>query len=268
MTYRIAACDRLVRRAAAITVGVVSLLAAAAQANAGHYDAAMNYRLNCEGCHKADGSGQPGYVPDFRNSVARFLSTPEGRAYLASVPGTAQSLLTDEERAQVLNWIVRTFDPDHLPADFDPYTAAEAAQWRYNAQSRPGIVRTNLLAQLDRNTAASVTDVAPTAGAPAAQSGEQPASFVICAACHTVSPDGAAGIGPNLRGVVGRQAGTAPGFGYSPAMKAAGFKWTREALDEYLTSPGVKLPGNYMMYSGLPEAGERKAIIDYLEGLK
>jgi cytochrome c len=246
----------------------VWFFAPAAQANLGAYDAAMNYRLNCEGCHKADGSGQPGYVPDFRGQVARFLSIPDGRTYLASVPGTAQSLLTDEERADVLNWIVRTFDPSHLPPDFQPYTAGEVAQWRFNAQSRPGLVRTNLLAQLDRSGAAAVTDVASAGHAPATKQVEQPAAFAICAACHTVSSDGAPGIGPNLHGVVGRQAGTAPGFGYSPAMKAAGFKWTREALDEYLTSPGAKVPGNYMMYMGLPDAGERRAIVDYLEGLR
>ncbi|MBL8265114.1 c-type cytochrome, partial [Steroidobacter sp.] len=41
--------------------------------------AALNYMLHCQGCHKDDGSGQPGYVPDLRGSIARFLHVPEGR---------------------------------------------------------------------------------------------------------------------------------------------------------------------------------------------
>ena len=43
-----------------------------------------------------------------------------------------------------------------------------------------------------------------------------------CAACHTFDKGGKAGLGPNLWGIVGRAKGSAAGFNYSPAMKAAG----------------------------------------------
>ena len=51
-------------------------------------------------------------------------------------------------------------------------------------------------------------------------------------------------------------------------MKDAKITWSRETLDEYLTSPGAKVPGNYMMFVGEPDPEQRKAIIDYLESLR
>ncbi len=253
-----------------ILLGPGALAAGASHASTDHYDAAMNYRLHCEGCHKADGTGQPDYIPALRGNVARFLSSSVGRDYIARVPGTAQSLLTDAERADVLNWVVRTFDPTHVPADFTPYTAGEIARWRFDPISQPGIIRAHLTAQFVHGDGlTTVSDSSATEAAannPSAM--QQPSAFAVCAACHTVSPDGVPGIGPNLHGVIGRPSGTAPGFSYSPAMKAAGFSWTRESLDEYLASPAAKVPGNFMIYVGLPDASERKAIIDYLEALK
>ncbi len=255
---------------------VLSVLSSGSHAAGEHYDGAMNYRLHCEGCHQQDGSGQPGYIPELRGNVSRFLAIPEGRVYLARVPGTAQSLLSDTERAEVLNYIVRSFDGDHLPADFTPYHAEELARWRYDALSQPSVVRASLVAQLESSRSSSAAAPAkvrgtsatsPTTSGPAAASGP-PASFAICAACHTVTSDGAPGIGPNLHGVVGRHAGTAAGFSYSPAMKDAKITWSRETLNEYLTSPGAKVPGNYMMFVGEPDPEQRKSIIDYLESLR
>ncbi|MFN3936236.1 MAG: c-type cytochrome [Gemmobacter sp.] len=66
--------------------------------------------------------------------------------------------------------------------------------------------------------------------------------FGKCKSCHAVvAPDGTEIVkggktGPNLYGVIGRVAGTAEGFRYSPSMKAAGEKglvWDIETFDEY-----------------------------------
>lgn len=256
-------------------LGATALFAfhASPQATAERYDAGMNYRLHCEGCHKADGSGQPGYIPELRGHVARFLGTDEGRAYLARVPGTAQSLLTDEERAEVLNWIVRTFDPDHLPAGFTPYTTAEVARWRYDALSQPSPVRARLVAQMgtapDVGSPAATASRATSSPATAAPApAGPPAAFAACAICHTVTADGVPGIGPNLHGVVGRKAGSTTSFAYSPAMRGVGFEWTSERLDAFLTAPATAVPGNYMSFPGLPEPAERQAVIEYLRGLR
>ena len=90
----------------------------------------LAYTLECAGCHRADGGGTPGSVPQLRDSVARFLAVPGGREYLSRVPGVAQAPLDDAELAAVLNWIVERFDRAHVPAGFVPYTAEEVGKLR------------------------------------------------------------------------------------------------------------------------------------------
>lgn len=104
--------------------------------------------------------------------------------------------------------------------------------------------------------------------AAAAPTPEPPPQFAICSACHTTSSDGANSMGPNLRGVVGRRAGTAPGFQYSDAMKGLGIRWTPQELDSFLTNVQAKVPGTLMPFNGLPDAQDRQAVIAYLKSLK
>lgn len=92
----------------------------------------------------------------------------------------------------------------------------------------------------------------------------QPPVFSTCASCHAVSTPTAHGIGPSLAGVVGRHAGSAEGFMYSPAMREADIQWTPQNLDRFLESPTKVVPGNHMAFQGLPDAAERRAIIEYL----
>ena len=89
-----------------------------------------NYTLHCEGCHLADGSASPGKVPALAGSVAQYLRVPEGRAYLARVPGVANAQLEDADLAALLDWTLRRFDAANLPADFAPYTAYEVHRLR------------------------------------------------------------------------------------------------------------------------------------------
>jgi cytochrome c2 len=259
VTLRLAALHRCV--AALVLCLMPAVPAAAAQATpaapGGTYDAAMNYRLHCEGCHKDDGSGQPGFIPDLRGHVSRFLVLGDGRAYLARVPGSAQSLLNDAERAEVLNWIVGTFDPRNLPRDFQPYRADEMARWRHDALSDPMRERARLLAMLDARGAGG--------GGSAPAPARAPAEFALCAACHPVSSDAAHGIGPNLRGIVGRKSGSASGFTYSAALRNSKLVWDRESLDRFLAAPASTVPGNFMSYPGVSDPAARAAIIAYLE---
>lgn len=62
--------------------------------------------------------------------VSRYLHSAEGRAYLARVPGVAFVALSDAEVAELLNWMVGRFDPQHLPENFTPYGAAEVHAYR------------------------------------------------------------------------------------------------------------------------------------------
>ncbi|MBN7797595.1 c-type cytochrome [Parahaliea mediterranea] len=100
------------------------------------------------------------------------------------------------------------------------------------------------------------------AGAGAARS--QPPAFAVCAACHAVSAPTAHGIGPSLTGIVGRSAGSAEGFMYSPALGGADILWTTENLDRFLENPAETVPGNYMAFQGVADPALRRAIIDYL----
>ncbi len=88
------------------------------------------YTLNCWGCHKPRAEGIPGTVPRLAHSMGDFLKVPGGREYLVEVPGVAASSLTDAEVAEVLNWLLYTFNKAELPAGFKPYTAAEVADYR------------------------------------------------------------------------------------------------------------------------------------------
>lgn len=88
------------------------------------------YTLNCWGCHQPRAEGIPKSVPRLANSMGYFVRIPEGRAYLAEVPGVSTAPLSDEEIAQVLNWMLLTFSRPQLPEHFVPYTAAEIRNCR------------------------------------------------------------------------------------------------------------------------------------------
>ena len=93
--------------------------------------------------------------------------------------------------------------------------------------------------------------------------------FQRCAACHSIATTAAAMPGPNLKGVIGRRAGTLAGFEYSSAMVDAGKSddvvWTRDQLDKYLTDPDDVVPGTAMRLPFQLTADERRDVIDYLE---
>jgi cytochrome c2 len=94
------------------------------------------------------------------------------------------------------------------------------------------------------------------------------ALFSRCAICHSNARGAPNRAGPNLYGVVGRKAGSNPGFSYSPAMKRAGFVWTAARLTDYLESPQRVVPGNNMPFAGIADPKQRADIVAYLASLK
>ena len=90
--------------------------------------------------------------------------------------------------------------------------------------------------------------------------------FQQCSACHLDSGEG--GMGPSLHGVVGRKAGSQPGYAYSAAMKRAGFIWAPATLDAFLRSPQKLVPGTKMPYGGLADDKDRHDLVTFLKGLK
>ena len=90
----------------------------------------QNWTLNCQGCHRPDGTGSDSTAPSLAGTVAKFLWVPGGREYLSRVPGVATSPLSNDDLAEVVNWMLWRFDKQDLPANFRPFTAAELASYR------------------------------------------------------------------------------------------------------------------------------------------
>src|SRR5947208_16565997 len=79
----------------------------------------------------------------------------------------------------------------------------------------------------------------------------------VCRTCHTLK-EGDNRLGPNLHNIVGRKAGSVPGYGYSSAMKDADLTWDKATLDRFIANPDQVVPGNKMKpYGGLTSGEER-----------
>jgi cytochrome c len=85
-----------------------------------------------------------------------------------------------------------------------------------------------------------------------------------CFACHGLDSNR---VGPALRGVVGRRAGTAAGFAYSAALVAATHTWDRAIINAWLTNPELLVQGQNMNYR-LDNAQDREDVVAYLTTLK
>jgi cytochrome c len=89
-----------------------------------------------------------------------------------------------------------------------------------------------------------------------------------CGICHSTETTGGPALGPNLRGVVGRKAGTHPEFHmYSPALTGSKLTLDLKTLDSFLAAPMTKVPGTVMPMA-LPDDGERADVIAFLSSLK
>lgn len=116
-----------------LALALVLTSAAAAEEPAGVVSAQrakMNWMLNCQGCHKPDATGSEGGAPAMAHEVARFLTVDGGREFLTRVPGVTNAGLDNAQLAELLNWTLATFDSEHVPADFEPFTSEEIAAGR------------------------------------------------------------------------------------------------------------------------------------------
>src|ERR1051326_4132738 len=110
--------------------------------------------------------------------------------------------------------------------------------------------------------------VAISASAWAADAKNGATVFNRCIICHSNSKGAPAKIGPNLFGVVGRKAGSAPGFNYSAAMKGSGIVWTDDKLKAYLAHPAQVVPGTRMTFAGISNPRDIDDVVAYLGTLK
>ena len=136
----------LIALAGAATIVVIPVVAGGSAARSDN--PSYNYMVNCQGCHKIDGSAQGNIVPALRGQVAKFLHTEEGRRFLVQVPGVSQSSLDNRQTADVLNWAIVHFDRENIPDRFVAYTEDEVRILRARpisdtARNRANIVKKN-----------------------------------------------------------------------------------------------------------------------------
>jgi cytochrome c len=86
-----------------------------------------------------------------------------------------------------------------------------------------------------------------------------------CRTCHSLK-DGDNRLGPHLDGILGREAGSIPGFAFSPSMKNSKIVWDEATLDQFIASPDAVVAGNRMKpYGGMASAEDRAAIVAFLK---
>ena len=91
--------------------------------------------------------------------------------------------------------------------------------------------------------------------------------FTKCKACHVADQDKNK-VGPSLKSIIGRTAGTHEGFKYSPAMAEAGkggLVWDDANLAAYLRDPKGMIKGTKMAFPGLKKDDEIANVIAYLK---
>jgi len=88
-----------------------------------------------------------------------------------------------------------------------------------------------------------------------------------CRTCHSIR-EGDNRLGPHMRGIVGRKAGSLPNYSYSSAMRGANFVWDEETLERFIANPDEIVPGNSMKpYGGLASAESRVKLVAFLKTL-
>ena len=104
-------------------------LLAVADSDFNEHRAKFNYQMFCQGCHTPTGEGHKS-VPQLKGFLGHFLATQQGREYLIRVPGSANSVLNDENLAEVLNWMLITFAEDSIPENWNHLQAKEVSHHR------------------------------------------------------------------------------------------------------------------------------------------
>ena len=89
--------------------------------------------------------------------------------------------------------------------------------------------------------------------------------FAKCKICHQIGEGAKDMVGPVLNGVVGRKAGTYPGYHYSDANKNSGITWDEAELKKYLKNPQGVVPGTKMVFPGLQSEQDIDNVIAYLK---
>jgi cytochrome c len=87
-----------------------------------------------------------------------------------------------------------------------------------------------------------------------------------CRTCHSVK-EGDNRLGPSLNKILGRKAGTAPGYSnYSQGLKSSDITWDEMTLDKFIANPDAVIPNNNMKpFTGVSDEAVRAKIIAFLK---
>ncbi len=89
--------------------------------------------------------------------------------------------------------------------------------------------------------------------------------FSKCMQCHRIGIGATNFYGPVLNGLIGRKAGTVPGYKYSAATENSGIVWTEVTLSSYLKQPKHDVPGTNMTFPGLQNQADIDNVIAYIK---
>jgi len=232
----------------------------------------------CSACHTLNQGGAAGVGPNLYGVLGAKMFAGAGFSYSDAAKGKAKGSWNYNN---INAWLAD-------PQGFAPGTAMSYSGIK-NTQTRADVVaylRTLSASPLPLPTPAEVkaasAPAAPAGGAPGPAATPAPPGIdtlfasadlskgqaVVqqqCSACHTLNKGGAAGVGPNLYGIVGAKTFSQSGFSYSDAVKAkAGGAWTPDSLSDWLADPQSYAPGTAMSYPGVKNDQTRADVIAYL----
>lgn len=120
-----------------------------------------------------------------------------------------------------------------------------------------------------RFTMAAALVIASAALATSAAQGQDTAAGEVlfkkhCAICHMIGDGAKNRVAPPLNGLDGRKTGTIAGFAYSSANRNSGIVWSETEFLDYIKDPKAKIPNTKMIFPGLKDANEAKALWTYL----
>ncbi len=88
---------------------------------------------------------------------------------------------------------------------------------------------------------------------------------IACQACHSIAPDAANRVGPNLYGIVGEAAASRAGYTYSKALKESGLTWNKGNLTAWIVASESMVPGTWMAYHNVLAPDEVPHLVEYIE---